>query len=59
MTDEDRKARRREYMREYYKANREKLREYNREYMREYRKTNREKLNEYMREYRKRKAAEA
>ena len=38
MTDEELKARHREYMREYYKANCEKIRKHNREYMREYRK---------------------
>ena len=58
MTDEERKTRKREYMRDYRKANREKIREY----MREYRNANREKLREYMREYQreymKRKAAE-
>ena len=31
MTDEERKARKREYMREYYKANREKIQEQQRE----------------------------
>ncbi len=57
MTDEERKARRREYMREYNQ--RPEVKDRNREYMREYQKANIEKLREYMREYRKRKAAEA
>ena len=43
MTDEDRKARKREYMREYYKVNRDKCIDYRHEYY----KANREKCIEY------------
>ena len=49
MTDEERTARKREYMREYRKANREKLNQYMRNYFK--RPEVKEKRNEYMREH--------
>jgi hypothetical protein len=43
---------RKEYMREYRKKNKEKIKEQNREYMIEYREKNRERIKEQKKEYR-------
>ena len=45
------KEKRREYMKKYYEANKEKLKERRNEYMKKYNKTNKEKRREYARKY--------
>jgi len=60
LTEEERKQRRRERDKEYYKKNKEKKNEYNRQYQKknkekinEYKEKNKEKINKYQKNYQK------